>query len=112
MKTIHAAALCAGLVLCSCAYPAGKDKPGDPESGKAVFEQQCEVCHRADSAEKKIGPGLKGLFKKAKFANGTKVSEETVREQVENGKKYGMPAFRDLLSNEEKSDLLAFLRTL
>ena len=57
---------------------------GDAVKGKAVF-QQCGVCHRADSDEKKIGPGLKGLFKKAKLKNGQPVSESTVRTRIDEG---------------------------
>jgi len=55
---------------------------GDAAKGKAVF-QQCGVCHRADSAEKKIGPGLKGLFRKAKLADGKKLTEASIRAKVE-----------------------------
>ena len=49
------------LALALCALPALADKKGDPEKGKETF-QQCSVCHNADSTEKKMGPGLKGLF--------------------------------------------------
>ena len=41
---------------------------GDAARGKEVFEQ-CAMCHNADSAEKKQGPGLKGLFKRDKLSN-------------------------------------------
>ena len=44
-------------------------KAADAAKGKEVFEQ-CSVCHNADSDEKKMGPGLKGLFKKPTFADG------------------------------------------
>ena len=44
-----------------------KGASGDAAKGKATFEDNCAVCHNADSAEKKGGPGLKGLFKKAKL---------------------------------------------
>ena len=83
---------------------------GDVAKGKAVF-QQCSVCHRADSDEKKIGPGLKGLFKKAKLADGKKVTEASVRAKIEGGGN-GMPAYKDMLSDGEKNDLIAYLKTL
>ncbi len=50
---------------------------GDAAKGKVVFEQ-CAVCHSPDSDEKKVGPGLKGLFKKDKLANGKKPTDATV----------------------------------
>src|SRR5947207_15665129 len=83
---------------------------GDAAKGKVVFEQ-CAVCHNADSDEKKMGPGLKGLFKKDKLTNGKKPSEANIRSRVDEGGN-GMPAYKDMLSDQEKDDLLAYLKTL
>jgi mono/diheme cytochrome c family protein len=83
---------------------------GDVAKGKAVF-QQCSVCHRADSDQKKMGPGLKGLFKKAKLADGKKPTEAGVRAKIDAGGN-GMPAYKDMLSDAEKDDLMAYLKTL
>src|SRR5689334_16368157 len=84
---------------------------GDAEKGKEVF-QQCGVCHNADSDEKKMGPGLKGLFKKDKLtSNGKKPTDATVKAKVDEGGN-GMPAYKDMLSDQEKDDLLAYLHTL
>ena len=83
---------------------------GDAAKGKVVFEQ-CAVCHNADSDEKKMGPGLKGLFKKDKMANGKKPSDATVKAKIDEGGN-GMPAYKDVLSDAEKDDLLAYLKTL
>lgn len=87
----------------------GQDK-GDPAKGKEVFEQ-CAVCHNADSDEKKIGPSLKGLFKRAKLKNGKPVNDENVL-QVINAGGGGMPSYSDTLSDEEKKNLLAYLKTI
>lgn len=86
------------------------DKKSDPEKGKEVF-QQCSVCHNADSDEKKMGPGLKGLFAREKMTNGKKPTEANVREKVDDGGN-GMPAYKEMLSEEEKDDLIAYLKTL
>lgn len=83
---------------------------GDAAKGKVVFEQ-CAVCHNADSDEKKMGPGLKGLFKKDKLANGKKPTDATVMAKINEGGN-GMPAYKDMLSDQEKDDLLAYLKTL
>ena len=83
---------------------------GDAEKGKAVF-QQCGVCHHADSDQKKMGPGLKGLFTKAKLADGKKPTEANVRAKLEGGGN-GMPAYKDMLTDAEKNDLVAYLKTL
>jgi len=83
---------------------------GDAAKGKEVFEQ-CGVCHNADSDEKKMGPGLKGLFKRDKMTNGKKPTEANIRDRVDEGGQ-GMPAYKDMLSDQEKDDLLAYLKTL
>ncbi len=113
MLRIQTIALCIALTFCACVNSKEKEKVvGDPTKGKTTFEQQCAACHRADSTDKKIGPGLKGLFARTKLANGQTVNVEAVRDQIENGNRHGMPAYRDLLSSEEKNNLLAFLKTL
>jgi mono/diheme cytochrome c family protein len=88
-----------------------KSGAGNPEKGKALFGQQCIACHAATSTEKKIGPGLKGLFKKEKLTNGKKATEQNIRAQVDNGGN-GMPAYKDMLSDPERNDLIEYLRTL
>ncbi len=85
-------------------------KAGDAAKGKEVYEQ-CGVCHSATTDEKKMGPSLKGLFKKDKLANGQKPTDANVLAIINKGKT-PMPAFADVLSAEEKADLLAYLKTL
>jgi cytochrome c len=87
-----------------------KAKPGDAAKGKEIFDQ-CSVCHNADSDEVKVGPGLKGLFKHAKLANGKPVNEANVREKINDGGN-GMPSYSDQLSAQEKNDIIAYLKTL
>jgi cytochrome c len=83
---------------------------GDAAKGKEVFDQ-CSVCHNSDSTEQKIGPGLKGLFKRDKLASGKPVNEANVRAQINDGGN-GMPAYKDILSDQEKDDVIAYLKTL
>ena len=87
-----------------------KGKPGDAAKGKETFEQ-CSVCHNADSEETKVGPGLKGLFKHAKLQSGKPVNEANVRAMINDGGN-GMPAFSDQLSDDDKNNLIAYLKTL
>ena len=102
--------ICASLAAGYLWYPASLKAAGDAAKGKAVFEQ-CAICHNADSDEKKMGPGLKGLFKKAQLNNGKKPTEANVRTQIDEGGN-GMPAYKDMLSDGEKDDLVAYLKTL
>ncbi len=83
---------------------------GDAGKGKEVFEQ-CAVCHSADTTEKKVGPGLKGLFAKAKMETGKKPTDANVRAKIEEGGN-GMPEYKEMLTAEEKNNLMAYLHTL
>ncbi len=83
---------------------------GDAAKGKEVFDQ-CSVCHNADSTEVKMGPGLKGLFKRAKLNSGKPVNDANVLTQINEGGN-GMPAYKDILSDDEKANVLAYLKTL
>lgn len=109
MKQFVTTACTAALLFGSAALFA-QDKAGDAKKGEEVFEQ-CKVCHNADSTEKKMGPGLKGLFTHEKLANGKKPTEENVMAKINEGGN-GMPAYNEMLSADEKKDLLAYLKTL
>ena len=107
-KIALGAALAAGLLGMPAWLPAA-DK-GDAAKGKELFEQ-CSVCHNADSDEKKMGPGLKGLFKHDKLVNGKKPTEANVRAKIDEGGN-GMPPYKDMLSDQEKDNVIAYLKTL
>lgn len=98
------------LILTAILVSAAPKKAGDAAKGKAVFEQ-CAVCHNPDNNDKKVGPGLKGLFKKAKLNNGKKLTDESVLARINQGGD-GMPAYAEMLTDQEKADLLAYLKTL
>ena len=84
----------------------------DPDKGNEVFDEQCAQCHNAYSEERKAGPGLKFLFAREKLeANGKPVNEKNVREMIDRGAKR-MPAFKETLSADDKTNLLAFLKKL
>ncbi len=100
----------AGAILMAGLYAQDKAKPGDPAKGKDVFDQ-CSVCHNADSTDTKVGPGLKGLFKMDKLVNGKPVTEANVRDLINTGGN-GMPAYADQLSEQDKNDVIAYLKTL
>ena len=85
---------------------------GDSAKGKDVFDANCSVCHNSDSEEVKIGPGLKGLMKKAKMSTADKKpTDANILDQINNGGN-GMPPYKDTLSDAEKTNLIAYLKTL
>ncbi len=101
-------AACATALWAGSAMAA--DKAGDAAKGKEVFEQ-CSVCHNVDTDEKKMGPSLKGLYKKDKLKSGKKVTDANVKALINAGGN-GMPAYADMLSDEERTDLMAYLKTI
>jgi cytochrome c len=100
------ASLC--LLLAACLPLTAAD--GDAKKGQVVFEN-CSICHNSDSTETKIGPGLKGLFKREKLVTGKPVTEENIKALITEGSGV-MPAFGDSISSEEKDNVIAFLKTL
>src|ERR1043166_8515551 len=108
MHRLRVLMICAAFAASIPTLPA--QKKGDAAKGKEVFEQ-CAVCHNADSDEKKMGPGLKGLFNHDKMVNGKKPTEANVRAKIDEGGN-GMPSYKDMLSDQEKDDLIAYLKTL
>lgn len=107
---------CLGLIITATGTLA--QKPGDASKGQRTFAR-CVVCHDAQSTETQTdsgpdelaGPGLKGVFRRDKLRNGKKVTEENVRAVLDDGGR-GMPAFRDILSEDERANLIAYLKTL
>jgi cytochrome c len=83
---------------------------GDAAKGKETFEQ-CAVCHNVDNPDKKMGPSLMGLFKKKALASGKPVTDANVLAQINAGGN-GMPGYADMLSADEKANVIAYLHTL
>ena len=85
---------------------------GDAVKGKAAFDQQCGLCHDALTTDKKMGPGLKGLYKAPKLStSGKPVTDTNVLEKINTGGN-GMPPYKDMLSDADKANLIAYLKTI
>ena len=102
---------CMGVPLIAMAVSATL---GDPEAGKLIYEQRCAVCH---------GPQGQGDGPEAPFLSprpgslvsaGTSVkSDADLLAVIANGKpRTAMPAWKDLLTDEQRRDVLAYIRTL
>ncbi|MDE0118949.1 MAG: cytochrome c oxidase subunit II [Bdellovibrionales bacterium] len=89
--------------------------------GGSVFQKSCTACHTV-TTEKRIGPGLAGLFgTKREFEKGeAKVADENyIRESILNPstrivKGYGnlMTPFAGLLTEEEMTGLVEYIKSL
>jgi cytochrome c len=85
---------------------------GSAIKGKDIFTKKCALCHFAESDQKKIGPGLKGISKRGTFSvNGNKVTDENLKSWIENGDTL-MPPFKEVLEPAEIKDVIAYVKTL
>jgi len=85
---------------------------GSEARGKEVFQKKCAMCHFAESDQKKIGPGLKGISKRGTFSvNGNKVTAESLKSWIENGDTQ-MPGMKDTLDPAQIRDVVAYVKTL
>ena len=91
---------------------AGHGSAGSAVKGKEVFEKKCSICHYADKEAKKIGPGLKGMYKRGTFTvNGNKITDEALKTWIENGDSL-MPPMKETLEPAQIKDVIAYVKTL
>jgi cytochrome c len=98
------------VLFCIAGLAVAQEGKGDAAKGKEMFEQ-CSACHETATDEKKMGPSLKGLYKRDTLKNGGKVTDANVKKVINEGGN-GMPAYADMLSDDEKANVIAYLKTL
>ena len=86
-------------------------KGPDVAGGQDLFKSNCAVCHYADSTDKRIGPGLKGLYQREKMFDGRPINDENIRDLILNGGGKMIP-FKEKLDDKQLDDLVAYLHTL
>jgi mono/diheme cytochrome c family protein len=82
----------------------------DPVEGKKLFETKCGVCHSTDSTETRIGPPLKGA-KTGMLPSGRYANHTTILKRIDEGGN-GMPVFRELLTKEQKENIISYVLEL
>ena len=113
-----AAAVCA-VILLSCGCDVQRRK-SDAElgltpqqsAGRHVYDQYCDRCHEPYSPRDKKGRSLQGVFKKQFLSqSGMPANDERVSEMILTGRNM-MPAFGQVMSQQQVQDLLTYLHTL
>jgi cytochrome c len=84
---------------------------GAAGSGKELFREHCASCHFPETTAQKIGPGLKGLYRRLTFSDGKKVTDAGLAKWIEDGGK-DMPGFKESLKPEQIRELISYIKTL
>jgi len=81
-------------------------------SGRKLYDNYCDRCHRPYSTKGKKGPGLKGIFQHPYLPlSGLPANDERVTEIIRYGR-HEMPGYSQTLSAQDMQDLLTYLHTL
>lgn len=80
-------------------------------AGRQIFVTQCSSCHYGDKEKGLNGPGLEGLFRKPYLPSGMVATDARVTAVILHGRNM-MPALGNSLSDQQLTDLLAYLHTL
>jgi mono/diheme cytochrome c family protein len=81
-------------------------------AGRRIYDDRCERCHEPYSTKDKKGPGLQGMFKHQYLSvSGLPANDERVLDIISHGRK-DMPGYSQVLSQQQMTDLLAYLHTL
>lgn len=107
--------MCVFLVLAQTKDKSRKETKKAPAAnvgvGQAQFKEKCAVCHWPDKTDKRIGPGMKGLYKRGKLFDERPVNDANVRDVILKGGGK-MVGFEDSLDAKQVDALIAYLKTL
>ena len=83
---------------------------GNPKTGKVIFDKNCIGCHG------KRGEGLGAMSNMPNFTDSKAMTARTDKELFDKitkgGKATGMPAWESLLGEQDRWNLVAYIRTL
>jgi mono/diheme cytochrome c family protein len=81
-------------------------------AGRRVYDNYCDRCHAPYSSRGRQGPSMKGIFKRQYLpASGMPANDDRVSDVIHFGRDK-MPAYGQVLSPQQITDLLAYLHTL
>jgi mono/diheme cytochrome c family protein len=78
-----------------------------PVDGAQLYNQYCASCH----AEGRRGPSLVGVFARPELPSGTPANDARVKDTIKMGRAM-MPAFSNVLSDDQVNALVAYLHTM
>jgi mono/diheme cytochrome c family protein len=122
-KKLHPLLVATAALLTWGAFAAQKSSPkGSVDSqaaarmasvarGHALFHDKCEICHFSNSEAQKLGPGMKGIYVRGKFADGRAVTDALMEKWISDGSSR-MPSYGKILNSNQIRDLIQYIRIL
>jgi mono/diheme cytochrome c family protein len=81
-------------------------------AGRRIYDNYCDRCHAPYSSRGRQGPSMKGIFQRPYLPmSGMPANDDRVTDIVRLGRNK-MPGYAQVLSQQQISDLLAYLHTL
>jgi mono/diheme cytochrome c family protein len=81
-------------------------------AGRRIYDNYCDRCHAPYSSRGRQGPSMKGIFKRQYLpGSGMPANDDRVSEIIHFGRDK-MPAYGQVLTQQQITDLLAYLHTL
>lgn len=81
-------------------------------AGRRLYDNYCDRCHAPYSSRGRQGPPMKGLFKHQYMPlSGMPANDERVTDIIRLGRNK-MPAYSQVLNQQQIDDLLAYMHTL
>jgi mono/diheme cytochrome c family protein len=80
---------------------------GGNVDGAQLYNQYCGACHN----EGKRGPSLAGVFSRRELPSGTPANDARVKETIKMGRAM-MPAFSNVLADDQVDAIVAYLHTI
>jgi mono/diheme cytochrome c family protein len=80
--------------------------------GRKLYDNYCDRCHEPYSSRGKKGPSLKGVFKHQYLSiSGLPANDERMTDIIKNGRAK-MEGFRQVMTDQQIQDLIAYMHTL
>jgi mono/diheme cytochrome c family protein len=105
------------LVLAGCDIERRKSDAElglDPQqaAGRKIYDNYCDRCHAPYSSHGRQGPSMKHIFRKQFLPmSGMPANDDRVTDIIKMGRNK-MPAYGQVLNQQQIDDLLAYLHTL
>ena len=80
--------------------------------GRKLYDDYCDRCHEPYSSRGKKGPSMKSVFKHQYLSiSGLPANDERMTDIIKNGRAK-MEGFRQVMTDQQIQDLLAYMHTL